>query len=232
MKELILGASGWTAEGVEFLGELDSSFMTYSTLSTTLGVTQGTLNTTANANKWLHFKLDDKELIVSKVAIRSAISWDHLYSKGLVYGTDDNGLYPTGTPTNQFKTITISDKTYKVRLLKGADPGNDPFSTTGYDIVGTQVSEWSMLFYPIITNDPNIKSYTGPMLASYLEADLQMRYVSNTVTPGSYNWCQESYSPNMSYRVHRGHAGPSYFSAFTSSYAGSNRGWRGCLELL
>lgn len=84
---------------VEFLGETNS-LITYANLSTHFDVTEGTLNTTSQANRWLHFTLDDKELYVSKVAIRNNITWDHLYSKGLVYGTNNTGLNPTGTPTN------------------------------------------------------------------------------------------------------------------------------------
>ena len=218
--------------GVEFLGELDSSFMTYSTLSTQLDVTQGNLNKTTQKDKWLHFKLDGKELIVSKVVVKSGISWDHLYSKGLVYGTDDNGINPTGTPTNQLRTVNIAGKTYKARLLKGSD--TDPFNTntTGYDLVGTQESEWSRLFYPIVTDDPNIKSYTGPMLANYTEAELQMRWTSATQTPGTYNWCQERHLTGTNYRVFRGLYGPSYLSRGTSSVVYTDGGWRGCLELL
>jgi len=233
MKEqLLINVKSGIAEGVEFLGELDSSFMTYSTLSTTLGVTQGSLNTTSQKDKWLKFKLDGKELIVSKVAIRGSISWDHLYSKGLVYGTNDNGINPTGTPTNQYRTVEIQGKTYKVRLLKGSD--TDPFATDtgGYDLEGSRNSEWSRLFYPIVIDDPNITSYTGPMLASYSEADLQMRWIDGTQTPGSYNWCQERHLAASNYRVLRGLAGPSRLNGYISSFDAANRGWRGCLELL
>ena len=206
--------------------------MTYSTLSTQLDVTQGSLNTTTQKDKWLRFKLDGKELIVSKVGMRSGISWDHLYSKGLVYGTNDNGLNPTGTPTNQLRTVEIQGKTYKVRLLKGAD--TDPFATNtiGYDFVGSQESEWSRIFYPIITNDPNIKSYTGPMLANYTEADLQMRWIDAGQTPGNYNWCQERHLYGTNYRVFRGYLGPSYLNRNTSSNTSVIFGWRPCLELI
>lgn len=238
LRDLIFSAAGNSGGGDEgelkFLGELDSTFLTYSTLSNYFNVTEGAINTTAQANKWLHFQLEGVELVVSKVAVRNYITWDHLYSKGLVYGVDGDGSSPTGTPTNQLKTITIQGKTYKVRLLKGADPGNDPFpiSTTGYDLVGTQQSEWSRLFYPIVIDDPNAKSYTGPRLANYTEADLQMRWINEVQTPGSFAWCQEKHPGSGTRRVLRGYLGPSYLDRSNSSVDTSPYGWWVCLELI
>lgn len=235
MEALLMGSDFSNSfEGVEFLGELGSEFLTYTGISSLLGVTEGNVNTTSQADKWLHFRLDGKELIVSKVAIRSSISYDQLYSHGLIYGTDDNGLsQPRGIAAkNQFQTVSTGGKDYKCRLLRGCDQNPSNLPSAGYDLVGTQMSEWSRLFYPIITNDPNIKSYTGPMLSNYLEADLQMRYISSTATPGSYAWCQDTPISGSTSRVLRGTSGPSYVTWNASSSVTVYRGWRGCLELL
>lgn len=238
MNELLLSSNArgnFDGGRVEFLGETNT-LITYSALSTHFTVSEGIIDTTAQANRWLHFTIDNKEMYVSKVAVRNNITWDHLYSKGLVYGTNDNGLHPTGTPTNQYKTITLNDKLYKCRLLKGANESQDPYThipgiESGlYDPPNTYTSEWSRLFYPIITNDPYAKSYTGPMLASYIEAELQMRYISVATTPGTYNWCQETYFTTS--RVVRGHRGPSYLTWIGSSSVDASRGWRVCLELV
>lgn len=221
--------------GVEFLGETNS-LITYTNLSTHFNVTEGNLNATNQTNRWLHFRLDDKEIYVSKVAIRNWISWDHLYSKGLVYGTNNNGVRPTGTPTNQYRTITLNGKLYKARLLKGCNEGQDPYTHipgvehTYYDPPNSYQSEWSRLFYPIITDDTYAKSYTGPMLASYTETDLQMRWVNEVTTPGSYAWCQETHSTFTASRVIRGYLGPSYLRWNTSSIVDASLGWRCCLE--
>lgn len=47
--------------GVCFLGETDS-LINYSTLSTYFDVT-GTINSTSQANKWLHFRIDGKRTL-------------------------------------------------------------------------------------------------------------------------------------------------------------------------
>lgn len=225
--------------GVEFLG-VTSSLITYSDLSTHFGVTQGAINTTAIGlqNAWLQFKIDGKEIYVSKVAIRSSITWDFLYSKGLVYGTNDNGKYPTGTATNQLKTITLNGKLYKCRLLKGCNEDQNPYThipgveSGNQDPPNSYISEVNRLFYPIITNDPYAKSYIGPKLADYINTDLQMQYVSAVVTPGGFNWCQESAVTNSIWRIARMAYGPSYLGWTPSSTIDSSLGWRPCLELI
>lgn len=213
---------------VLFHGETDN-LIDYSVLSEIFGVTQGTINSTSEANKWLHFELDETELYISKVAIRNSISWDYLYSKGLVYGTDDNGLFPNGNVTNQYRTLRLNGKLYKVRLLEGYGPNSIQGSTHKDFTTKSQVSEWSRLFYPIVTNDPSIKSYTGPMLANYTEVDLQMRWINASLTPGSFNWCQEG-ATSATFRVVRGGYGPSYLTWDSSSTVATNYGWRCVLE--
>lgn len=107
-----MGEGGINEDGVEFLGELDSSFYTYSSLSSVLDVIEGDLNTSTNVNKWLKFRLNNKQLIISRLPIRTSISYNTLYALGLVFGTNDNGQkvptynYTAG-PINQFKIINI-----------------------------------------------------------------------------------------------------------------------------
>lgn len=214
-----------------FYGEFSASeFLTGTVLASAIGLTAGTA--VNNTTPWLKFSLDGKTLFIPKTAYRCSLSWDSLYQVGAVYGTSDNGLYPTGTPRLQNAKVTFLDRQFIVRLLKGADA--DPSVTaSSYYVTGTHNSEWSRLFYAIVSDDPNLNGkYTGPKLASYTEADLQMRWIDATQTPGSYNWCQETPASYTTYRDIRGYYGPSRFQRGTSSSGNSNFGWRPCLELI
>lgn len=214
---------------VQFHGERDD-LITYADFSNQLKVTQGNLNLTTEKDKWLSFTLDDKELLVSKANIRNDITWSYLYSRGLVYGSDDDGLYPTRTPTNQLRIITLEGKTYKVRLLKGLSKNYN--STLCYGLVeyyrtisnGYHLydhSEWARLFYPLVISDDNLSFYTGPKLAAYIIIELDL---------GLFSWCQERHVTDTTFRVLRGNDSPSRLYWSASSLVGTNRGWRACLE--
>lgn len=71
---------------------------------------------------WHKFIIDGKILFIPDQSFANS-TWYELYNAGLVYGTDDNGAYPTGlvsTPKNQMKTVTKAGRSYIVRLLKGS----------------------------------------------------------------------------------------------------------------
>lgn len=240
---------------VEFIEEIDD-LITYKALSEHFEVDEGHLNETIEKDRWLSFKIDGKELYVSKVAVRSEISWCHLYTKGLVYGTDDNGAStPYATQVaNQYKTIKLNKKLYKCRLLKGLDPDliHYEYKTfdvieldtlpkkvnwRGHDLLETKYSEWNRLLYPIIIDDVNIVDYSGPRLASYQMKDLQLDWINYEETPGCFNWCQEypyeiSSGNDFNNRILRGLAGPSYLSWAHSKPITQSYGWRVVLELV
>lgn len=200
--------------GMEWGGE--TSLISYAALSTAMGVTVGTAMA---ENTWLRVRLDGQEMYVAKTPLRNNLTWANLYALGLVYGTDDNGLFPSGTPVNQLRTIDISGRTFKVRLLKGSeeDPYGGPNGAT--DWAGAQLSEWSRVFYPICS--ALVASYTGPKLASYTEAVLGMGGTIN----GRSSWCQELVSTNTSLRLMRG-ATLAYTAGGISTSAGTDIGWR------
>lgn len=118
----------------EFKGEIDqSSFITFTDLSTQLGVSGGTVIN--DTYPWLRFfSKAGQELYIPKRAIRSNLTWEYFNAKGLVTGT---------------ATIVISGKTYKVRFMLGApaDPGND--------IMGR---EWNELIVPLTNGE--LANYT------------------------------------------------------------------------
>lgn len=158
----------WTSNGlgVEWGGEVD--LIGYGELCDTLGFTNGTL---MPEDSWLKFRLDGQEMYVAKKCIRHTVSWRQIYEAGLVYGTNDTGLFPVGTPTNQLRTVEIDGKDYLVRLLRGADEDPTPVPTGGgRDPEGTWRGEWARLFYPIC--EFSAGSYKGRKLASYAPEDL------------------------------------------------------------
>lgn len=207
-----------------FHGEVND-LIPYSDLSSYFNVTQGTLMSGTEINKWLHFTLDDKELYVSKVAIRNRISWNYLYSLGLVYGTDDNGRYPSGTFTNQYRTITLNGRLYKCRLLKGVDT-DFFFLPNTYYVEGSHNSEWSRLFYPLVTDDSYLNSsYTGIKYPIYTNAELGM-----LSGDARLSWCQERPSAYANSRVRRGGESVTHLNWNEYSASSALFGWRACLE--
>ena len=142
-----------TFYNVDYYGEVPASeFFTGDELSTLLGVTEGELQN--SDTDWFKFSLHGKVLFIPKMTIRHSVSWDYLYSKGLVYGTDDIGIAPTGTPTNQLKIVTKNGFNYKVRLLRGTsiEPHNGTYGTYLAIIQG---SEWNELMYRVSSANPN-----------------------------------------------------------------------------
>ena len=166
-----------TFYNVDYYGEVSASdFFTGDELSTLLGVTQGELQ---NSNTdWFKFGLHGGIIFIPKQSIRHTITWDHLYSRGLVYGTDDNGITPTGTPTNQLRIVTKNGFKYKVRLIRGSsiDPHN---GTNGTKLVITQCSEWNELMYRVSTDNPN---GTSENFAMYSDTQLNITITSGNGT--------------------------------------------------
>lgn len=84
---------------------------------------------------WLKFSNKGKTLFMPRLPLRTGVKWQELYECGLVYGTDDNGKYPSGAPRNQKAYVPMVEENgrkrwFKVRLISGmeADPGQ-PFAT-------------------------------------------------------------------------------------------------------
>lgn len=207
---------------VNYYGEIPASeFFTGAELSTLLGVTQGTLQN--SDTDWFKFGLGDKTLFIPKMTIRYRASWNHLYSKGLVYGTDDNGVAPTGTPTNQLKIVSKNGFNYKVRLIRGSSI--DPYDGTyGGNLAITQGSEWNELMYRVSGANPN---GTSENFAMYSNAQLNIANAN-----GVYTWCQEQYDVGSPSRVLRGSISVGHLGSATTSYALSDVGWRPALELI
>ena len=217
---LVTSATGCEGREVGYYGEVAAAdFFTGAELASLLNVTQGNLQN--SDTDWFKFSIDGKVLFVPKRTIRHSISWNHLYSRGLVYGTDDNGVAPTGTPTNQLRVVSKDGFDYKVRLLTGGS--GDPHN--GSTVHSTaNCSEWNELMYRVSTSNPN---GTENNFAMY--TDVQLNVSSGN---GRQTWTQEQFSDGSTTRIIRGNSSVRVLYPHTSSDTHTNRGWRPVLELL
>ena len=127
-----------------YLGLIKSSdFIDGERLAKTINLTKGRLiNSTS---EWLHFILEGEEVLVPMGCFRVHVSWDYLYSLGVVY-SDTEGSGPGHSrlchPRDQNVFIDIAGDRYKVTLLKGLNnvtPREFP----------TDLSEWNRLMYRV-----------------------------------------------------------------------------------
>lgn len=175
MFETLLAGKPKPPPDVAFNGEIPwTEFIDGDTLASVVGLTAGT--SINSDSPWLSFNYYGKKLFVPKLPIRQGTSWLALYNAGVVHGTGAIGTKPAqNTGVLQNKRVTIADKTYIVRLLKGTG-GGDTYVLNASD-AGTDKplgfdSEWNRLFY-LITVDSKIVSYTGPKIPNpYTPADL------------------------------------------------------------
>lgn len=221
---------------VKFHGEvLASNFVNHTTLQTVAQVYGGYEYAANNNVSWLHFSMDNKVLYIPKKSFRFGCSWRDIYDAGCVYGMDSNGpsgvSYDSLTPRNQGKKITIGGKQYRIRLLKGSNANPCP-DVTGSQYSHTGNSEWDRLFYSVAATRPASNIYTGPIFASYSDADLGFNDRNAGEGEAGYSWCQEQHAYHIHYRVCRGfyNAQTLYREAFYLNNDGW--GWRPVLELI
>lgn len=201
-----------------FFGEaLSTDLINGTNLASLLNVTQGTLIN--SETPWLKFVIDGKIIYTPKLPIRKAISWSHLYSRGIVYGTNDAGKFPLGTPVNQDVKIVVNGYRFIVRLMKGSedDPTSQPDNTKTNNT--TTNNEWDRLFIPITNN--TWFNYSSTAIGTAVSGE------------GDAIWVQETLQSNNSYKVQRG--GASLVGSFITRIGTDvniSRGWRPVLELV
>lgn len=205
-------------------------------LAVTLGVDGGTLQNSDAG--WLKFAWRGQIIYIAKKSFMHSVSWDHLYARGIVYGTDDNGLYPRGTPTNQYTTVSKDNFDYVVQLTTGA--ASDPIDTTNRAETWSGTlglgagSMWNDLMYRVHADIPAVPSgldydggaQVGDNWATFSNADLNIG-----TGDGRAMWCQETASESTSTRLVRGYYRLSNFTRNTASNANTAYGWRPCLVL-
>lgn len=140
---------------------------------------------------WIKMFLDGKVLFFPIQRIVSALSYSQLYAAGLVYGTDNNGVYPLNPPVNQLKIITKGTDAFKVRLFKGGV--DDPTVITGTTSLSASVpklleSEFGRIYAALVA--VNIPGYIGPKFQVYGAGALDVVQTQNTqqtnITMGLY----------------------------------------------
>ena len=227
-----------------FFGQVSASEL-YSgeRLSFELGVTEGTLQNSEAG--WLKFARNGRILFVAMQTFMYGVSWDHLYSRGIVYGTDDAGKAPRGTPTNQLTTVEHGGNRFIVRLatVASADPYPDSDSLFDTDeMVDMDIgagSEWNTLIYRVCADVPTADGadgmqkdrHGGPQVgdnwAEFSSAELNI-----TSGNGRYTWGQEQSEVSSTDRALRGYIDVAYFGRNNADTVGSIRGWRPALELI
>lgn len=226
-----------------FYGEVSAQELyTGDELALMLGVTEGS---PINSNGgWLKFSHNDNILFIAKQPFRHSTTWAHLYERGLVYGTDDTGKAPYGTPTNQFTKVRKNGNDFVVRLMTGANA--DPFSEADSRIFTDNMcelnigggSEWNDLMYRIhqLVPDCPATNHTanrsgGPQVgdnwANYTDADI---VVGSGL--GRTSWVQEQSDTYSAYRAYRGNYFLANFIRYTATYVTSYLGWRPVLQLI
>lgn len=204
-------------------------------LATELGVDEGELQNSEAG--WFKFAWRGQVIYIAKQNFMHSVSWDHLYSRGIVYGTDDNGLYPRGNPTNQHTEVSKDGFGFICQLMTGAqtDPidtseRNEEYSSTLGLGAG---SMWNELMYRVAADIPvspngliaDGGAQFGDNWAEFSDADL------NFSGNGRFCWQQETASDSTSDRVLRGTDRVSGFGSLTASGTSASRGWRPCLVL-
>lgn len=198
-------------------------------LALELGVDQGVLQNEDAG--WLKFARHGQIIYIAKRSFMHTVSWDHLYSRGIVYGTDDNGLYPRGTPTNQYTAVEKEGFEYVVGLMTGA--ASDPIDAslreeTYSSTLGLGAgSEWNELIYRVhqdIPTAPNGLIFDGGAQFgenwnAFTDTDL------NITGNGRWKWMQETSSESTSNRVRRGGDRLSGFNRSTASGTHASLGW-------
>ena len=170
---------------LKFIGEVQ--LITGDELASIIGLTAGTSQ--FSTEPWLHFNDNGRDIYIAKKPFRHTVSWDQLNAIGAVYGS---------------KTVTIDNKLYMVRLLRGTNSDPTTGGTySGYNTTIHQGSEWNRYMYPIHStthvsgSNPNtsdmgtlasilMSSYTCTMLAVMVPIAGVKRYLVLVLRLASY----------------------------------------------
>lgn len=134
-----------------FFGELsEEELFSASELSALTEVMQGTLN--ESKLTWLKYSYQERILFIPRVPIRRNVSWFGLYTKGVVYGTDDDGPLLREGPANQYRVVQKDDHRFMVRLLTGDEDLITGLTGSGVDPTTEPTDvEWTQLLYSSVS---------------------------------------------------------------------------------
>lgn len=175
-----------------------------------------------SGNIWLKFIRNEVVLFIAKKPFKTGVAWNDIYAAGLVYGTRDNGLYPTsGAPAYQFRQLTKIEGsktwTLKPRLMTGWSGDPAVQNSLESDYIN---SEWHQLLGRVTTlSNGSIVEKWDDFTAADLGANSDLT-----------SWVKETYSVNILYAVKKG--GTSVLTANAFSIKTTGYGWRPVLELI
>ena len=150
-------------------------------------------------------------------------------------GGKTSRIYSNAKKVTQGKTISIGNKSYKIRLITGAgDNPTDAFMDLDRGSTGTG-NRWNSLILPMHEH-AKLGNWAYPLYAKNKDGgniedwgvgltDKNL-HTHNTNGLGSYNWCQETIDFATWRRVYRGNNGVSFSSYNPSWSATSFHCWR------
>lgn len=149
-----------------YFGEVTANeLLTLNELRRQLNFWGGTDN--APSPTWIKMFSAGKVIYFPTQAAAVGIGWNMLYSAGLVYGTDDNGIVPGSPGVNQMAVVNKDAFNFKVRCFKSQVV--DPANHGGLEAIGTsdilKAGEWGTIISAIIS--PRQSGYTGTNWALY-----------------------------------------------------------------
>lgn len=155
MLETLLGHGKRVQYPSNFLGEVNGyNLITFRELREAMGLTDGKPG--EDVGVWLEFDMDGRKTYVSKGFVTTAISWNNLNEKGLVFGD---------------RILWIDGEGYVIRLIKGAN--TDPTTVArGYYQTQVRQSEWDALFLGLVRDSEYIPSELVNPFAPYAQEDI------------------------------------------------------------
>jgi hypothetical protein len=212
-------------QNLGFFGEVAASdVLTSAALATQISelATYSQINA---GDPWLKFVYNGKYLFIAKRPLFNLLTWNKLYGAGLIYGTDDNGTFNNGAPTNQIRLVGTGPYRFKTRTLTNdaVDPSTLAYTAPGSygtDIGTYHASMWTDLLYRICTRG---------MGAAY-PSDKWAAYTDSQITSGS-EILRETISSDSTKNMSRPGLGGDIRTYYmnTKVSAGS---WRPVLELV
>lgn len=129
---------------------------------------------------WCKYILDGRIIYYPQADIRRTVSWNQIYSLGLVFGIDGTGPGDLGVPAvNQLRIVSKGNNDFIVRLPRSATYGS-PYTIPANWVGG---SEAQLVMSATYTGGSNPTGWLGPTLAA----------LRPTTTLDC--WCQEYTGP-------------------------------------
>lgn len=168
---------------------------------------------------WLKFKHQGKWLWIAKNPYRHSLKWNDLKALSLVKGD---------------RILTIGGRSYKIRLIRGADIDPAKATHNSSNPSGTRNSEWSVLLGRVVSQF----TYVGAPSKWWDYDQTEVTAQGGAGNYGTSNLCLEnsawgqSNSAASNYIVLRGYTGVNNYYVTLNTNASGFSGWRPVLEFI